>query len=281
MDPKVAFLALLDRLKLYAFSVPKNDALHPIRRIREALRNTPDELGLSKYGSAAGFAELIGRSPSLIRNVESGFTPKWGALAELIERKIKVSRDWMLSNPPSNQAIQHVNGGPWDPRKHLDPLAAKEKMPDWREYMRLQPAAIPRLIADLVHGSLVWELSMGWDDEIRKIVSRISNGGYYHNPGMQELVERQTQQIAQSVMERLWESRSEGPIIRHELERHLGVDLDTITIEQAERVLEAYGTGWIHRLDSMPERGPLSKLSKFYRMRHDPELLEYGDVNAE
>jgi hypothetical protein len=261
--------------------VPKNDALHPIRRIREALRSTPDELGLSKYGSAAGFAELIGRSPSLIRNVESGFTPKWGALAELIERKIQVSREWMLSNPPSNQAIQHVNGGAWDPRRHLDPLAAKEKMPDWREYMRLKPAEIPRLIADLVHGALVWEISKGSDHELRRTVSRISHGGYYHNPGMQELVERQTQQIAKGVMERLFDSRTEGPIMRSELECQLGIDLDTITIEQAERVLEAYGIGWIDRLDSIPERGPLSKISKFYRVKNDPDRLEYGDVNAE
>ena len=153
-------------------------------------------------------------------------------------------------------------------------------MPDWREVMRLQPAAIPRLIADLIHGALVWELSFGGDHELRQIVSRITHAGYYHHPGMGELIERQTQQIAEGVMERLWESRSEGPIIRSELESQLDIDLDTITIEQAERVLAAYGTGWFHRLEAKPERGPLSKLSKFYRMKNDPERLEYGDVNG-
>lgn len=251
---------------------------HPIRRIREVLKNTPEELGLSKYGSAAGFAKLIGRSPSLVRNVESGFTPKWGALAELIERKVGVSREWMLSEPGERDPIRHVKGGLWDPRKHLDPLAAKDKMPDWREVQRLQPAAVPRMIAELLHGVLVWEASWGVNIELEKIVSRFTIGGLYHHPGMQALIERQANEIASAVSERLWQSRSGGPILREELERRMGINLDAITIQEAERILEEHGMEWIRRLDSIPECGPISKFSQFYRMKNDPELLEYGDV---
>jgi len=252
--------------------------LHPIRRIREALKKTPDNLGLQEYGSAVGFAKLIGRSPSLVRNVESGFTPKWGALAELVERKLKVSREWMLSEPGEKDPIRHVKGGLWDPREHLDPLAAKEKNPDWREVMRLRPAKIPRSISDLVHGMLVWELSCGWDWELRQIVSRLTTGGCYHHPGMQELIECQTKEIASSVAERIWESRIEGPILRDELESSMGINLDTITIQEAERILEEHGLGWIERLDQLPDKGPITKFKKFYRVKNDPNLLEYGDV---
>lgn len=275
INGKKACLALLE---LFPLTMSESKPLHPIRRIREALKNTPEDLGLRKYGSAAGFAGLVGRSPSLVRNVESGFTPKWGALAELVERKIKVSREWMLSEPGEKDPIRHVMGGLWDPRKHLDPLAAKDKMPDWREVMRLQPAAIPRIMADIVHGALVWDLSIGSDHELRQVVSRFIQGGHYHHPGMQELIECQSKEIARSVTERLWESRSEGQISREELELRMGINLDAISIQEAERILEEHGMGWIERLDRVPEHGPISKFSQFYRIKNDPELLEYGDV---
>ncbi len=252
--------------------------LHPIRRIREALKNTPEELGLHMYGSAAGFAKLVGRSPSLVRNIESGFTPKWGAFAELVERKIKVSRDWMLSQPGEKDVIRHVNGGLWDPCKHLDPLAAKDKMPNWREVQRLQPAAVPRMIAELLHGVLVLEASLGWNIELEKIVSRFTIGGLYDHPGMQALIERQANEIASAVSERLWQSRSGGPILREELERRMGINLDNITIQEAEQILEEHGMGWIERLDHQPDRGPISKSKKFYRVMNNPNLLEYGNV---
>jgi len=68
----------------------------PLGRIREAIRQLPEAGGMRRHGTAGGFAKWIGRSASLIRNVENGCAPLSANLARRIEERTGVAADWLL-----------------------------------------------------------------------------------------------------------------------------------------------------------------------------------------
>lgn len=135
---------------------------HPIRRIREALKDTSEASGLREFKSSAGFAALIQRSASSIRSVECGHTKKWDRLAKHIESMTGVSAAWMLGNPQLSDPIVDVEGDPWDPEKHLDYLGGAGWDLNWRPLITATPRSVVRIATRMVEKKLTEDLL---DDE--------------------------------------------------------------------------------------------------------------------
>lgn len=127
---------------------------HPLRRVREAFHKAPEASGLRKHHTSAGFAKLIGRAASSIRNVESGQTKKWDRLAMRIEDKIGVSADWLLGQPDPRLPILGTDGEPWAPEKFLDYLGGAAGELDWRVLMSKSPEKTVKLAASVVEMKL-------------------------------------------------------------------------------------------------------------------------------
>lgn len=133
-------------------------AEHPIKRIRESLKETPEEFGLRGFSSSQGFASWLGRSSSLIRNVECGIKPNWEKLAKLVESKTGVSYEWMLSSPSPGEPIMGIDGKHWSPIEHLDPLAGAEGCPNWRLLLMTSPKSLVRLAAIMAETKMAIDL---------------------------------------------------------------------------------------------------------------------------
>lgn len=127
---------------------------HPLRRVREAFNEAPEASGLRKHHTSAGFAKLIGRAASSIRNVESGQTKKWDRLAMRIEDKIGVSAEWLLGQPDPRHPILGIDGKPWAPEKFLDYLGGAAGKLDWRALMSKNPDKTVKLATDIVEMKL-------------------------------------------------------------------------------------------------------------------------------
>jgi len=118
---------------------------HPLKRIRESLKETPEELGLRGFSSSQGFASWLGRSSSLIRNVECGIKTNWEKLAKLVESRTGVAFEWMMSSPSPTEPILDVDGKPWSAADRLDPLAGINGAPNWRILLKTSPESVVRL----------------------------------------------------------------------------------------------------------------------------------------
>ena len=158
------------------------ESIHPIKRIREALKAAPAESGLRQFSTSPGFAGLIGRSPGLIRNVECGARPSWARLAKLIEATTGVSSKWMLSSPSATDPIIDVKGQPWSASEHLDPLSAWGASPDWRTLLKFSPDEAVRLVVGIVETQLKSDIAKGSTDSFASVVSLLRKCGSFENP---------------------------------------------------------------------------------------------------
>jgi hypothetical protein len=77
---------------------------------------------LNELSKARNFARWIGRSESLLRNVENRLVPLSRNLARRISERSGVDDAWLLSDPAGQSSIPSRDGGPWDPLHLLDPL---------------------------------------------------------------------------------------------------------------------------------------------------------------
>lgn len=92
---------------------------HPIRLVRNAYLRA----GFRHLHTAAGFANMLGCSDSLIRNTESGIHPLSEKLAVRIERATGVSqgwlqdaaREWLQGDDLTNAQILNTRGEVWRP----------------------------------------------------------------------------------------------------------------------------------------------------------------------
>jgi plasmid maintenance system antidote protein VapI len=110
------------------------------------------------HASPRGFARWLGRSESLIRNVENGCAPLSSNLARRIEEKTGVSADWLL-NPDAAGSIMGSDGREWSAAEHLDPIAGGEL--DFRPLLLSCPQMLPALVGKLVEARLGMELEEG------------------------------------------------------------------------------------------------------------------------
>lgn len=134
---------------------------HPIRRIRDQFKFTSVASGLREFRTSAGFAKLIGRAPSSIRNVEGGHTKKWDRLARHIASITGVSADWMLSDPNPSDPIIGVDGTPWEPEDKLDYLGGGGGNINWRTLIAVSPKGAATFAGRIVEMKLSDDLVRG------------------------------------------------------------------------------------------------------------------------
>lgn len=165
---------------------------HPVKRIRQALAISSERSGLRIYGTSEGFASLIDRSVSSVRNVESGSTKKWDRLAKQIEKKTGVSAEWMLSNPELTGPILAIDGKPWKPEETMDPLAGRDTGLNWNMLLEVNPESVVRLATKMVETRLSLDLLRGNDasapvtrggnDFLRRLVRLIDESESFRDP---------------------------------------------------------------------------------------------------
>ncbi len=94
------------------------------------------------------FARWLGRSESLLRNVENRIVPLSANLARRISERTGVSADWLMSDPPEHEPIPDRDGGTWDPVCLLDPLVLGDH--DFRKALPMAPQLLLRLALAII-----------------------------------------------------------------------------------------------------------------------------------
>jgi DNA-binding phage protein len=141
--------------------MPSND-FHPFKRIRESFRGLSEESGMKNYASTAGFANWLGRSPSLIRNVENGNATLSKHLAAIVEYKTGVSAAWLLSDDASGPGeIMAKTGLPWNPVDYLDPYSSRGLLSYFGILLDKEPHLVPALVGAVVEARIMMELVRG------------------------------------------------------------------------------------------------------------------------
>jgi len=98
---------------------------HPVVVLRCRLADDPE---LKTFASQAGFAKLIGRSGSLIRQIESGAMRTSGKLVRAIADRTGVDPAWIsLPEAAMDAPIPARDGGKWEPRMVIDNLRNEER----------------------------------------------------------------------------------------------------------------------------------------------------------
>lgn len=115
---------------------------HPVKRVRRSLKGFAAG-ELNKLSKAKNFAQWIGRSGSLLRNVENRAVPLSANLAHRISERTGVSAEWLLSDPPADSPIPAADGGIWDPLRTLDPLVLGDY--DFRNTLPMAPQLLLQL----------------------------------------------------------------------------------------------------------------------------------------
>lgn len=250
----------------------KNREPHPVRRVRDILKNTPKEYKLRQYGTAAGFAELMECSTSWIRNVECRATENWVSLAKKIEKKINISADWLLTNPAPDKPVLDRSGGIWNPIEQLDPLAASNGMPNWRKLHQDAPSVIPDLVSDDLRVMLIWELSIGCDETLSTLIAICKQLRSYKFSAVSAMRKSHEQMIGKAFASRVLVNHKGAKVLAGDLESRLKVNLLKLSTDEAARVLEDQGAGWILRLDKLPHTGPIIEMMNLHRIsREDSE----------
>lgn len=113
---------------------------------------------MRKYASVAGFAKWLGRSESLIRNIESGSTGLSKQLAKLIELKAGVSADWIMSDGARETAILAKDGSLWNPANFIDPYAKGGLLSNMGLLMESDMKLVPAMVGALVEARIMLEL---------------------------------------------------------------------------------------------------------------------------
>lgn len=172
--------------------MPLAKRVHPVKRIRQALEISPEKSGLRIFATSKGFASLIDRSVSSVRNVESGSTKKWDRLANQIEMKTGVSAEWMLSNPDPTKPILGVDGKPWRPENAMDPLEGNNTGWNWNMLLDINPESVVRLATKMVETRLTLDLlrrndasshvTRGGSDFLRRLIGLIDDSESFQDP---------------------------------------------------------------------------------------------------
>ena len=172
--------------------MPLSKRPHPVKRIRQALEISSERSGLRMFATSRGFASLIDRSVSSVRNVESGSTKKWDRLAKQIEKKTGISAEWMLSKPDPTEPILAIDGKPWNPEEAMDPLAGRDTGWNWNMLLEVSPESVVRLATKMVETRLSLDLlrkndssapvTRGGNDFLRNLVRLIDDSESFRDP---------------------------------------------------------------------------------------------------
>ena len=255
---------------------------HPIRRVRDLLKNTPEHLRLRRHATATGFARLIGKSASHLRNVECGSVQNWDNLAHQIERRTKVSSKWLLSNPKPEDPVMDVYGEQWKPERYLDRLAPREGMPDWRYLLEHDPAIIPRLMAHLVESQIVLEISLGHDDFVASMIELFSRNRTFQNPAMKRVLSNFGNLNRESSIDRaMAAARTLAPQKEKDIERILRNKLESARIEDLINIVAIEGCGWVPKIGDLPKNGLLADAVIFFAKMYPEKNPNITGVEVE
>jgi len=84
--------------------------LHPLTLIRRELAKDP---AWEKYSTHTGFAELVGRSKSWVKNIEYGIAGTSPAFAQRVADRLGIDPAWLVAPLPANYPIPAAGGGGW------------------------------------------------------------------------------------------------------------------------------------------------------------------------
>ncbi len=246
----------------------KTKLKHPIRRVRDSLKQAPKEFGLRKYATANGFAKLLGRSPSHLRNIECGTIDNWEHIASLIEKKTKVSSKWLLTETDPNAPILDINGKVWKPERHMDPLASRLGMPDWRFLLQRNPVAIPEIISRTIKAQIILEMTFGDDESLSSMVSFFENAWIFRNPATEQVLSDVVKKSSDQMLEMAFNAnKNDGA----HLEQKYGIKLAEADIDDLEKILDGEGYGWANSnlddIDNLPKGSMLKEARQHYQKK--------------
>jgi hypothetical protein len=145
---------------------------HPVKRVRQSLAGFSDG-ELNKLSKARNFARWIGRSESLLRNVENRVVPLSANLARRIAERTGVDQEWLLSDPPENTPIPAADGGVWDPLGALDPLVLGDH--DFRNALPMAPELLLQLALAMFETACLNEIRQGGNTSLVRLMELIKS----------------------------------------------------------------------------------------------------------
>ncbi len=83
---------------------------HPLTLIRRELAKDP---AWEKYSTHGGFAELVGRSKSWVKNIEYGIVHTSAAFAQRVGDRLGIETTWLTAPLPATLPIPAAGGGEW------------------------------------------------------------------------------------------------------------------------------------------------------------------------
>ena len=153
------------------------------------------------HASPRGFAKWLGRSESLIRNVENGCAPLSANLARRIGEKTGVSAEWLL-NSAGDGPILGTDGREWRAADHLDSYAGGEL--DFRPLLLSCPQMLPALVGKLVEVRLGMDLEGGSSESLTRVLALLRELGPLTAAAFeQRLLEALTGDQAEALLE-MW-----------------------------------------------------------------------------
>ena len=156
---------------------------------------------MRQHASPRGFSKWMGRSESLIRNVENGCAPLSSNLAKRIEEKTGVAAEWMLA-PVADGPIMGSDGREWSVAEHLDPFAGGGL--DFRPLLLSCPQMLPALVGKLVEVRLGLDMEGGGSESLTRTLALLRETGPLTGAAFeQRLTEVLTGEQAEALME-MW-----------------------------------------------------------------------------
>lgn len=232
----------------------KNGNNHPIKRVRQALKKSPERFGLRRYSTSQGFAELIGRSPSAIRNIECGFSKNWVKTAELIEGKIGVSAEWLLGDPNPEEPILGRDRLLWRPEVYLDPLDKRHGSVNWRRLLDRFPDSLPELVGKFVERALLVELSLGYSELLIRIVTSMDECRVFQNPALVDEFGQITDEWSKKAFAQNQEELAALP-----------PGFEVTRSENCREMLKSHPSGWFKELDADSKSEWLAEADEHYK----------------
>lgn len=155
--------------------MPNDPSSHPVRRVRKSLANLSEESGLCAYATLKGFAQWIGTSESLIRNVEGGRLPVSDKLASLISVKTGVAKGWLCSLTATDEPIQASDGRPWSERS----LDIFSQLPNLKRLLLASPSLLPSIVGKLVEVQIAEEFYGGKGGMLINVLDQLRCRGFF------------------------------------------------------------------------------------------------------
>lgn len=175
--------------------------IHPVKRVRQSLVGFSDR-ELNKLSKAKHFARWIGRSESLLRNVENRVVPLSANLAHRIAERTGVSEDWLLSDAPESTPIPGADGGVWDPLRLLDPLVLGDH--DFRNALPMAPELLLQLALAMFETACLNEIRQGGNTSLVRLMELAKRHIDFGNEEILSEIRARLQQPAFTDAHQLW-----------------------------------------------------------------------------